>query len=71
MIRIRFTLNQVLELVDCGMQGHIGHDATRSMILTEHDCEEILKRVPRTGRTRMSIRRKVASALERKKERSA
>lgn len=70
MIRIRFTLNQALTMVDCGLSD-LGSDPSRSMLLTESDCETILRRVPRVGRTQKSICRKVAAALEAERKRRA
>jgi hypothetical protein len=62
-IKLRFTLNQVLTMVDAGLQNHLAADPNRTMRMTPGDCRAILARLHRIGRTNMSIRRKVASAL--------
>lgn len=62
-IKLRFTLNQALTMVDAGLADHLGPDPSRMMRLAPEDCQAILNRIHRVGRTNMSIRRKVASAL--------
>ena len=59
--RLRFSLNQCCYLMDYGFGIHFG--LGRSVILTADEARVILDVVPRVGRTALSIRRKVASAL--------
>jgi hypothetical protein len=60
--RIRFTLNQCLYLADLDVPVWEWRNP-RYALISAADADLILSRVPRSGRTAMSIRRKVASEL--------
>jgi hypothetical protein len=59
--KVRFTLPQVLTLVDHGIT--LDMDKAYRVDLTELDCEYILAHVGRQGRCNRALRMKVAKAL--------
>lgn len=57
---LTLTREQQLLFIDLGLHSKLGVDVTRTMAVNDQDCEEILKYVPRVGRTAKTLRQKVA-----------